>query len=39
MRITQDRLEMINKLYDLNARVEITDLKNEAGEEIGRAHV
>jgi ligand-binding sensor domain-containing protein/HAMP domain-containing protein len=35
MRITQDRIEMINKLYDLNARVEITDLKNEAGEAAG----
>ena len=35
MRITQDRIEMINKLYDSNTSVKIIDLKNEKGGAAG----
>ncbi len=35
MQITQDRIAMINKLYNANTSVEIVDLKNEEGEATG----
>jgi hypothetical protein len=35
MQITQDRIEIINKLYDINASVQIYDLENELGKAKG----
>jgi ligand-binding sensor domain-containing protein/two-component sensor histidine kinase len=35
MQITEDRIEIINKLYNMNASVRIYDLENEAGEALG----
>lgn len=35
MQITKDRIDMINKLYDTNTRVQIVDLKNQHGEAAG----
>ncbi len=35
MKITSDRLEVLNKLADTDASVQIIDLKNEAGEATG----
>ncbi len=35
MRITQDRISMINRLYKTNASVEVTDLKDEQGNAQG----
>lgn len=35
MRITKDRINMINKLYNSNTTVNIIDLKNEKGEALG----
>ena len=35
MRITEDRINMINKLYNSNTSVKIVDLKNPAGEAAG----
>jgi len=35
MKITKDRINMINKLYDSNTYVEVTDLKTHEGEALG----
>ena len=35
MQITSDRIEMINKLYNANTRVKITDMKDENGKATG----
>ena len=35
MRITEDRINMINKLYNSNTSVKIIDMKNQAGEATG----
>ena len=35
MQITEDRMEIINKLYNLNTSVRIYDMENEAGEATG----
>jgi len=35
MQITQDRIEIINKLYNLNTTVQIHDIENEQGEAEG----
>jgi ligand-binding sensor domain-containing protein len=35
MQITQDRIDIINKLYNLNTSVEIYDVENEKGEPAG----
>ena len=35
MQITQDRIEIINKLYNLNTSVHIYDMQNEKGEATG----
>ena len=35
MQITEDRIEIINKLYNLNTSVKIYDLENEEGEATG----
>ena len=35
MEITEDRIRMINELYDVEAGVEITDLYDEEGEASG----
>jgi LytS/YehU family sensor histidine kinase len=35
MRITHDRIQMINKMFDSKTSVEIIDLKNNIGEAIG----
>lgn len=35
MKITSDRISMINKLYNTNTSVEIIDLKDEAGQALG----
>ena len=35
MKITKDRINMINKLYDSNTHVEVIDLKNKDGEALG----
>jgi LytS/YehU family sensor histidine kinase len=35
MRITEDRIEIINKLYNINASVHIYDVENEQGESTG----
>jgi LytS/YehU family sensor histidine kinase len=35
MQITQDRIEIINKLYNLNTSVKIVDMENENGEAAG----
>jgi hypothetical protein len=35
MTITQDRMEIINKLYDTQTAVEITDLEDESGNAAG----
>jgi len=35
MQITQDRIEIINKLYNINASVRILDVENEQGEAKG----
>jgi len=35
MQITQDRIEIINKLYNLNTSVKIYDVENENGEAAG----
>lgn len=35
MQITKDRIDMINKLYDTNTRVQIIDLKDPQGEAAG----
>lgn len=35
MQITEDRIEIINKLYNMNAAVHIYDLENEKGESKG----
>jgi ligand-binding sensor domain-containing protein/two-component sensor histidine kinase len=35
MQITQDRMEIINKLYNLNTSVRIFDMENEKGEATG----
>jgi ligand-binding sensor domain-containing protein/two-component sensor histidine kinase len=35
MQITQDRIEMINKLYNINASVRIIDLEDENGNALG----
>ena len=35
MQITEDRIEIINKLYNINASVHIYDMKNEQGEPTG----
>jgi LytS/YehU family sensor histidine kinase len=35
MQITQDRMEIINKLYNLNTSVKIYDMENENGEPMG----
>ena len=35
MQITQDRIEIINKLYNINASVHIWDVENEQGEAKG----
>src|SRR5436190_1060710 len=35
MQITQDRIEIINKLYNINASVRIEDVENEQGESKG----
>jgi len=35
MQITQDRIEIINKLYNLNTSVKIYDLESEKGEASG----
>jgi ligand-binding sensor domain-containing protein len=35
MKVTTDRLEVINQLYDTNAEVMIDDLENDQGEPVG----
>ncbi|HEX7905458.1 MAG TPA: histidine kinase [Chitinophagaceae bacterium] len=35
MQITQDRIDVINKLYNLNTSVRIYDMENEKGEPLG----
>jgi LytS/YehU family sensor histidine kinase len=35
MQITQDRIEIINKLYDINASVHVDDMENGEGEAKG----
>ena len=35
MQITRDRLEIINKLYNINATVEISDLEDKEGKALG----
>ena len=35
MKVTADRIDMINKIYDTLARVEIIDKTNENGEAFG----
>ena len=35
MKVTADRIDMINKIYDTLARVEIIDKTNEYGEAFG----
>jgi hypothetical protein len=35
MQITQDRIEIINKLYNINASVRIQDVESEQGEAKG----
>jgi hypothetical protein len=31
MKITAERMEMVNRIYNIHAAVAVTDLKNEAG--------
>ena len=35
MKVTAERIDLINKMYNTNTKIEILDLKNEANEALG----